>query len=238
MKIIFIRHGEPNYEIDSLTEKGFREAELLSQRVARWNVTDFYCSVLGRARDTAAPSLQKTGRQAAYCGWLREFDAPILDPATGKRRIPWDFFPEYLDAHPELFHPGEWGDSPDLLTGDVRSYYAHVTGELDAMLARYGYRRSGHRYLTGADTQSDAVVVCFCHLGITCALVSHLLNMTPSQLWQGFFLAPTSVTVLGTEERTEGNAYFRCQMMGDTSHLRMGNEPVSYYGYFTEPFQG
>ena len=29
MKIIFIRHGEPNYEIDSLTEKGWREAELL-----------------------------------------------------------------------------------------------------------------------------------------------------------------------------------------------------------------
>ena len=26
MKIIFIRHGEPNYEIDSLTEKGWREA--------------------------------------------------------------------------------------------------------------------------------------------------------------------------------------------------------------------
>ena len=41
MKIIFIRHGEPNYEIDSLTEKGWREAELLSKRTAKWNVTDF-----------------------------------------------------------------------------------------------------------------------------------------------------------------------------------------------------
>ena len=46
MKIIFIRHGEPNYEIDSLTEKGWREAELLSKRTAKWNVTDFYCSPL------------------------------------------------------------------------------------------------------------------------------------------------------------------------------------------------
>ena len=53
MKIIFIRHGEPNYEIDSLTEKGWREAELLSKRTAKWNVTDFYCSPLGRAKDTA-----------------------------------------------------------------------------------------------------------------------------------------------------------------------------------------
>ena len=41
MKLIFIRHGEPNYEIDSLTEKGWREAELLSKRTVKWNVTDF-----------------------------------------------------------------------------------------------------------------------------------------------------------------------------------------------------
>ena len=41
MKIIFIRHGEPNYEIDSLTEKGWREAELLSKRTAKWECHRF-----------------------------------------------------------------------------------------------------------------------------------------------------------------------------------------------------
>ncbi len=65
MKLIFIRHGEPDYSIDSLTEKGFREARLLAERTAKWNVTDFYCSPLGRARDTAAPTLEQTGREAA-----------------------------------------------------------------------------------------------------------------------------------------------------------------------------
>ena len=63
MKIIFIRHGEPNYEIDSLTEKGWREAELLSKRTAKWNVTDFYCSPLGRAKDTASFTLKNAGRE-------------------------------------------------------------------------------------------------------------------------------------------------------------------------------
>ncbi|MFQ9890077.1 MAG: histidine phosphatase family protein [Streptococcus sp.] len=58
MKLIFIRHGEPNYEIDSLTEKGWREAELLSKRTVKWNVTDFYCSPLGRAKDTASFTLK------------------------------------------------------------------------------------------------------------------------------------------------------------------------------------
>ena len=98
MKIIFIRHGEPNYEIDSLTEKGWREAELLSKRTAKWNVTDFYCSPLGRAKDTASFTLKNAGREAEILPWLREFDAPVLDPETGKRRIPWDFLPDVLDA--------------------------------------------------------------------------------------------------------------------------------------------
>lgn len=51
MKIIFIRHGDPDYVNDTLTEKGMREAKLLAKRVADWkNITQFYCSPLGRAK--------------------------------------------------------------------------------------------------------------------------------------------------------------------------------------------
>ena len=53
MKILIIRHGEPDYSIDSLTEKGWREAELLSRRLAPLGIRDFYVSPLGRAQDTA-----------------------------------------------------------------------------------------------------------------------------------------------------------------------------------------
>ena len=38
MKIMIIRHGDPDYSIDSLTEKGWREAELLSQRLSALNL--------------------------------------------------------------------------------------------------------------------------------------------------------------------------------------------------------
>lgn len=31
MKLLIVRHGDPDYSIDSLTEKGWREAELLSE---------------------------------------------------------------------------------------------------------------------------------------------------------------------------------------------------------------
>ena len=34
MKLLFIRHGDPDYTIDSLTEKGWKEAEFLSEKMA------------------------------------------------------------------------------------------------------------------------------------------------------------------------------------------------------------
>ena len=55
MKIVMIRHGDPDYVNDSLTEKGRREALALARYLSDKHVTKFYCSPLGRARDTAAP---------------------------------------------------------------------------------------------------------------------------------------------------------------------------------------
>ena len=197
MKIIFIRHGEPNYEIDSLTEKGWREAELLSKRTAKWNVTDFYCSPLGRAKDT----------------------------------------PDVLDANRDLYDNHLWTKNPIMQTGNMDENYRFVTDGLDTLLAHYGYVRDGYRYHASDETNREAVIVCFCNLGVTCVALSHLLNMTPTQLWQGMFLAPTSVTIVGSEERKPGEVYFRCQTVGDVHHLLTAGEPVSYYGSFNDPFQ-
>ena len=73
MRILLIRHAEPDYAVDSLTPKGRAEAELLSRRLVRYDFRDIYVSPLGRARDTAAYTLSKLGRDAEVLPWLREF---------------------------------------------------------------------------------------------------------------------------------------------------------------------
>ena len=35
MRILIIRHGDPDYEHDSLTEKGWREAALLADKLEK-----------------------------------------------------------------------------------------------------------------------------------------------------------------------------------------------------------
>ncbi len=61
MKLLIVRHGDPDYSIDSLTETGWIEAELLSDRLCKLDVKAFYCSPKGRARDTAKGHAGKAG---------------------------------------------------------------------------------------------------------------------------------------------------------------------------------
>jgi len=237
MKLIMIRHGEPDYANDSLTEKGQREAEMLSLRTRSWKVTDFYCSPLGRARKTAEPTLKAAGRTAVIKPWLKEFDVRLTDEVSGRKRIIWDQMPDYLETHPELYDEEGWKSNDMLSAVGAGPYYEMVSRETDALLASYGYVREGRFYTTSPDTKREATVVCFCHLGVTGAILSHLIGASPYVVWQGFYIAPASVTIIGTEERRQGKACFRVQMLGDTSHLREAGEDVSPYGYFTDPFQ-
>ena len=39
MRILIVRHADPNYEEDTLTEKGWREAKLLAERLKKENGT-------------------------------------------------------------------------------------------------------------------------------------------------------------------------------------------------------
>ena len=70
MKLMFVRHAEPEYKHDSLTLKGHREAQLLSLRLAKLDVRDFYASPLGRAQETARYTLERTHRTAETLPWL------------------------------------------------------------------------------------------------------------------------------------------------------------------------
>ena len=95
MRLLIVRHGEPDYEEDSLTETGWKEAEALADRLSKLTVKKFYCSSLGRARDTAAVTLKRMNREAEICPWLREFSPPYIKyPGTGEKHICWDWLPQ------------------------------------------------------------------------------------------------------------------------------------------------
>ena len=234
MKLLIIRHGDPDYEHDSLTEKGFREAEYLSERLAAMNIDHFYVSPLGRAADTLAPTLKKNGMSAEICPWLREFDtARIQRPdVTDRPMIPWDWLPQDWMKDERFFQKDHWFEHPVFQASRVKENYDYVTTELDRLLARHGYVREGCLYR--AENPSNERIVLVCHMGLECVLLSHLLNISPMIIWHGICTLPTSVTTVVTEERRAGIAAFRAIGIGDVSHLYSHGEEPSFSARFCE----
>lgn len=238
MKLLIIRHGDPDYSIDSLTEKGWKEAEYLSERITKLNVRDFFVSPLGRAKDTASFTLQKLGRTAAELEWLKEFPPRIFRPdlpADMKSSICWDWLPQDWTAEENFYDRDHWHESEILKEGNVKEEYDRVTGKFDELLAGYGYVREGHYYRV--EKSNNDTIVFFCHMGLECVLLSHLLGVSPMVLWHGMCAAPTSVTTIVTEERRQGIALFRISSFGDISHLYAHDEPPAFAARFCEAFE-
>ena len=233
MKLLFIRHGDPDYTIDSLTEKGWKEAEFLSEKIAALDVRDFYVSPLGRAKDTASCTLKKNGRTATECKWLREFDVKIRRPDLhGEKIIPWDWLPQDMEKDLDLYDRERWNKTDIMRKGNVEEAYRWVCDGLDALLKRHGYERDDMYYRVN-EPNHDTIVL-FCHFGVECVMLSHLLNVSPMVLWHGLCAAPSSITSIYTEERRKGIAGFRVNEFGSTAHLYVAGEKPSFAARFCE----
>ncbi|MBP3760204.1 MAG: histidine phosphatase family protein [Ruminococcus sp.] len=234
MKILIIRHADPDYENDSITEKGKKEAELLSQRIAPMNISEYYVSPLGRARKTAGYTLEKCGKTAVTLDWLHEFDRNLIIGNNGERRIAWDMLPENWTSVPEYYDKDKWTQVPVMAEADIQGGIAYVNDGLDDFLSNHGYERYNNYYL--AKRPNSDTIVFFCHFGVECVIIGHLLGISPMILWHGTMAAPTSVTTIATEERREGKAFFRLLSFGDTSHLYANGESPAFAGRFCEMF--
>ena len=236
MKILLVRHAEPDYAIDSLTPKGRIEAELLSLRLSKLtDVEGVYCSPLGRAQDTARYTLEKTGWTCETLPWLREFYGKAFDAEKGQPCKTWDYAPRMWQSHP-LFFTRDWMKDPLYALGTVGQVWEETCQGLDAMLARHGFFREGPIYR--CENNRQRTLILFCHFGIAMAMMAHLTEIPLPLLWQGMLMPPSSVTTLITEERTKGEVFFRCMGLGDIGHLDAAGEPFSTAGLYPEVYTG
>lgn len=230
MKLIIVRHGDPDYENDKLTERGWIEAKALSERMKNVKADECYVSPLGRARETAECCLPKMNMQAEELQWLREF-APVVERPE-KKGVAWDWLPQDWMAMPYAFDPDRWTEQPKLQEAGVGKEIDWIYSEFESFLEKHGYRKEGKLFI--AEKPNNDTIVFFCHFGLECVLLSYLLNLPLFVLWHASIAAPTSVTTVVTEERREGIAQFRMTAFGDTSHLYVAGIEPSFHGRFRE----
>lgn len=236
MRILIIRHGDPDYENDTLTEKGRREASLLAERLTKEKIDAIYSSPLGRAKDTCAYTAKALGMQEKVVtkDWLQEFGHLVDLPDGKKNALIWDILPQTWTIRDEMYDYTRWYEQDFFKAANIEEKYRAVTQGLDELIAEYGYKREHRFYKT--EKGNTKTIALFCHFGLEMMLLSHLCNISPIVLTHHFVALPTSVTTLYTEERRKGIATFRCAGFGDIGHLYAGGEPASKSARFCEVY--
>ena len=79
MRIVFVRHGHPNYEKDCLTELGHRQAAAAAERLRHEGVEKIYSSTCGRAFETAQHLGDVIGLPVEGCDFMREISWGDVD---------------------------------------------------------------------------------------------------------------------------------------------------------------
>ncbi len=251
MRLLFIRHGEPDYTTDTLTAKGIREASLLGDYLPkRYHIDQAYVSPLGRAQETCALGMKNIDLEPITMEWLEEFyphldlirhpevasaynDTPVKPDGTLGHRIYWDMLPSYIVQHPELLDNQNWRNA-EVCYPDFLARYDEVCERFDEILAANGYRRDGLFYKV--EEENTKTLAFFCHLGVSSVLLSHLWNTSPFLIWHMACVLTTSITESVTEEREKGLATFRTLRLGSTAHLDLGSEPDAFIARFSETF--
>ncbi|MDY2727608.1 MAG: histidine phosphatase family protein [Candidatus Onthovivens sp.] len=239
MKIIFIRHCDPDYEKDSLTDRGFIEAEALGEYYKDLNIKDIYCSPFGRAIETAK-YLLKYNKKTSFDDVeiikdFREFNYRIKLPYKENANA-WDLLPTFLGENKDLYDLDNWMNNKYYQSGNIKEHYEDVCKALETILNKHGYYKNKDRYFDVKENNKDTIVI-VAHLGLIAACLSYLLNTPFVTFSQNSCLVPSSVVKVVTEERRKGIAQFRMLQFGNIEHLTTKNIEPSFAARFCEIYE-
>jgi len=219
MRLIFVRHGEPNYENDCLTDLGRRQAEAAARRLAGEGIDEIWSSPYGRALETAEISADQLG-----VGPVR-----LLD---GLRELRWggrDGREIFAKGHPwtiadtlsqegwDLTDPA-WRAHPYFVDNLVVDETDRVARATDEWLAGLGYIREGAAYRCAAE--NHRTVALFAHGGSGAAFFARILNWTFPYAVATLHFHLTGISILRFDPRAGSRIAPSIELMNDGTHIK------------------
>ncbi len=223
MRLLLVRHGDPDYPRDCLTPKGEAQVRRLARALAAERIERIYASPMGRAKQTAAAVAAVKELPVEILPWLHELNGNY----TGSLWA-WNYPGCAALAEATTFTSENWATKVP-----YGEHMIPVAGEFwanyDEFLAGHGLHREGQRYrLSGV---KDVSLACFCHAGVILTLLAHLLHLPLPLCYAQLACDPSSVTELRLE--TEGDwGVFRLQRLNDMSHAAELGSVVAQTGQF------
>ena len=175
MRILFIRHGDPDYSIDGLTERGHRQAAATAERLSDAGIDRIVSSTCGRAWLTAEYTAKHLGLPIEPAEFMREISWGSRDGSEiAHNGNPWYVTGDAIAAQVPLM--GDPEQYACFNNNRVLDSAAALGDGLDAWLAECGYHREGAYYRVDEDA-FDGTVAIFCHNGASVAAISRLMNL-------------------------------------------------------------
>jgi len=232
MLLYLIRHGDPIYEPDSLTELGQQQAQALAKRFAVHGLDHIYASTSNRAVQTAMPTARLLKKEITQLDWCHE-DLAAHDFSFVKedgKRI-WGH--AWLEAarvfaSREMAELGsKWYTHPIFEGTNFHSGILRIQGHLNALLHNHGYDYDEETGLYRAVNPTEERIAIFAHHGFGQGLLSCLLNIPYPMVCAHFGINHTGVTAI--EFRT-GREMIYPQMLtlSSDAHLYKEGLPTKY----------
>ncbi len=215
MRMIFVRHGEPDYAHDCLTETGRQQAAAAAQRLAGEGISAIYASPNGRARETADYTARLLGLPVTTLEYMHEISwGGEGIPENGH---PWTLGEWMIDRDDFDFYTRDWRKHPYFEKNVATAYLDRISREIDALLLSRGYRHAGTRFL--CEDGKEETVALFSHGGSGACVLAHLLALPfpyVATVLPYFF---TSVCILEFPVRIGEYVHPRIELFNDTGHL-------------------
>ena len=221
MRIVLIRHGDPNYEKDCLTELGHKQVKVAAQRLLKEGIEEIYCSPLGRARQTAQAFSEASGiSEIKILDFIQEIRFGREGALYDNKWNPW------LGAN-ALVHEGKdvqsesWREYPVFKDNFATIDADKIAVETDKCLEKLGYKREGKYYRNTSKTDNEKTIAVFCHGGSSAAFMARVLNQTFPYMCSVLLRFPhTTITVLKFDKTPDVLTLPIIELLNDNRHLK------------------
>ena len=207
MIFYYVRHGDPIYDPDSLTELGKRQAEAVGHRFAVHGLDRIYASSSTRAMQTAQPACEMLKKEKTVLDWCNEGHAwRELTVNLEDGRKTWCFHhrpskeifarAELLKMGKEFYKHSLVSDNDYLKTVDFENGLGRIQREADAFFLALGYRHDEEKGGYIAEEPTNERVALFAHQGFGLAFLSCVMDIPYNQICTRFDMGHTGVTVI------------------------------------------
>lgn len=228
MLLYIIRHGDPIYETDSLTERGKLQAEAVGKRMVDAKIDRIFSSPMGRAMQTADPACRLLGLEKHIEEWTHEIQDERLTPfPDGKRKSITLLQNTYFRENGNIDLPYERAfDCTGINESQMKSAVQYIEQNGKGFLERLGYREQNGIYKILRNNEEN--VALFCHAAFARAWLSVLLHIPLHIMWSSFCYTHTGVTVIEFKNNENGITAPKCLCYSDVSHLYASGLDLCY----------